>query len=304
MMFFSCGFSFGQSNYMAYAVNMENIQNLFKAEKYEAANDPIGDCRGAPSKDKVHVLFIGNSLTFINDMPQILQKMLDEDSANIRIHQSTFGGMSLSGHLSDVIISRSTDEIFTRKKLPGEHTESEIKLEERKWDFIILQTGTVGILIPEYRDLKVSIAVADFKKRSKNLNCKFFLFKTWPTKEAYPRNYCYPKSFIDNSLDKDRYCAPLIENLDDEMKLIDNGYDLVAAKNEISTSANGEKFYDVMKNYPDLELLEDESHPNKYGAFLNACIFYQIITVKKATELAFNGNIDIKTAKLLKMIAE
>ena len=69
-------------------------------------------------------------------------------------------------------------------------------------------------------------------------------------------------------------------------------------------SDNGNKFYEVLTNYPEIELYEDDSHPNKYGAFFIFCIFYQILTNKKASELKFTGEIEPKIAELLKQIAE
>jgi hypothetical protein len=60
----------------------------------------------------------------------------------------------------------------------------------------------------------------------------------------------------------------------------------------------------VRTKYPEIELYEDESHPNENGAFLNACIFYQMLTDKKASDLIYNGKIEPKTAKKLKQIAE
>jgi hypothetical protein len=69
-------------------------------------------------------------------------------------------------------------------------------------------------------------------------------------------------------------------------------------------SDNGNKFYEVLTKHPEIELYEDDSHPNKYGAFLNACVFYQMLTDKKASELKFNREIEPKTAELLKQVAK
>lgn len=79
---------------------------------------------------------------------------------------------------------------------------------------------------------------------------------------------------------------------------------MVAKENNLLKSDNGNKFYEVRTKYPEIELYEDTSHPNKYGSFLNACIFYQMLTNKKASNLNYNGVIEPNTAKLLKKIAE
>lgn len=228
----------------------------------------------AKSKEKINVLFIGNSLTYYYDMPQTLQKMINETNSNFSIEQSTFPGMSLDGHLNSIIESRNENGgISTRQKVDGEITETEIKLKEKKWDIIILQTGAVNVLIPENREIKINKAVSDIKDLANNPNCDFILFSTWPSKNEYPEQYCYPSRMIDKSIEKDRCCSPSLENLEQETKLINESYDLVAQKNSLLKSDNGNKFYEVLTKHPEIELYEDDSHPNKYGAFLNACVF-------------------------------
>jgi hypothetical protein len=67
--------------------------------------------------------------------------------------------------------------------------------------------------------------------------------------------------------DKEKCCSPTLENLEQETKLINESYDLVAQKNSLLKSDNGTKFYEVLTKHPEIELYEDDSHPNKYGGF-------------------------------------
>lgn len=62
---------------------------------------------------EVNVLFVGNSLTYYNDMPQKLQGMLDEQNSNIKIDQITYPGFSLSRHLNNMIVSKSENGVNT-----------------------------------------------------------------------------------------------------------------------------------------------------------------------------------------------
>jgi hypothetical protein len=254
--------------------------------------------------EKVNVLFIGNSLTYYHDMPETLQKMVNETNSNFTIEHSTFPGMPLHGHLNDIIESRTENGINTRQKQEEEKTLTEIKLSERDWDIVILQEGTVRLLIPEAKEYKVETAIARIKNRISNQDCKFILFKTWPSKEKYPKQYCYSKWSINHSLENDKYCSPQIENLEQEIELINESYDSVAEKYGLITSENGNKVYEILTEYPEINVYEDDIHPNKYGAFINACVFYQMITNKKASELKYIGEIEPKTAELLKNISE
>jgi hypothetical protein len=169
------------------------------------------------SSEALNVLFIGNSLTFFYDMPQTLQEMLNETHPNIKIDESTFPGMSLSNHVSSIITSRTENGISVRKKEEGETTETEKKIAERNWDIIILQTGTVSVLIPKNRDLKVNKAISEIKKLASNPKCKFILFNTWTSKKKYPKEYCYSGKSIDKTVEDFDFCSPIIENLEQEI---------------------------------------------------------------------------------------
>ena len=259
--------------------------------------------REHPNRE-VNVLFIGNSLTYYHQMPETVQKMIDETNLNIKIEQITYPGMSLSGHLDNIIELRTENSIETRKKQDGELTETEKKIAEKDWDLIVLQEGTVRLLIPEAREYKVIPAIAEIKKRLKNPTCKIILFQTWPSKKEYPKQYCYSKWAINHSLEKETYCSPKIENLEQEIKLINEAYEIVAEENGLIKSENGNKFYELITKHPEVELYEDNIHPNKYGSFLNACIFYQLITGKKAAGLKYNAAIEPTIATLLKKAAK
>ena len=254
--------------------------------------------------EEVNVLFIGNSLTYYHEMPQTVQTMLNETDPNIKIEQSTFPGMSLSWHLENIIESRTEDNINTRKKFEGEKTETEIKISEKKWDVIILQEGTVNILIPEVRDLAVNKAIGKIKELVDNPECRFIFFTTWPSERPYPKEYCRDGGRIDKSLDEMQdYCSPKIENYEQEYELINNGHSLVAKQNVMEKSDNGNLYRMVRENKPDLALLEDPIHPNANGAFLNACEFYELLSGKKASNLKVVGQIEPKISEYLKNVA-
>lgn len=61
------------------------------------------------------VLFIGNSLTYYNSMPEMLKEMLADGGDLVNIEQSTFPGMSLSAHLDNIIVAQTEGGVSTRK---------------------------------------------------------------------------------------------------------------------------------------------------------------------------------------------
>lgn len=258
------------------------------------------ESKNEKQSQEINVLFIGNSLTYYNDMPQMLQKMMNETNPNIKIDQITFPGMSLNDHLNKVIESQSGDNLKTRSKKPDEITETEKKIKEKDWDIIILQTGGVSVLIPESVQYKINPAI----ERIKNLattNTRLILFNTWTTNIEFPKKYCYRGIQLDPSLERMKeFCSPSIEDENDYLFKLNSSYKSIAENFGLEKTDHGDVFQRVFKKHPELEILEDEMHPSKLGAFLSACIFYEMITKKDASELEYTADLDSKKSEVLK----
>lgn len=256
-------------------------------------------------KDKgIKVLFIGNSLTYYNDMPEMLQKMMNETNPNIIIDHITFPGMSLDAHLNTIIESQSEDNLKTRSKKPDEITLTEKKIKEKNWDIIILQTGGVSVLIPESVHYKINPAIEKIKNLI-SADTKLILFNTWPTILDFPKKFCYRGIQIDPSLERmEEFCSPTIEDERDYLIQLNSNYDSIAKNLGLEKTNHGNVFYRVLKTYPELEILEDDMHPSNLGAFLSACIFYEMITEKDATVLEYSADLDIKKAEVLKRMVK
>lgn len=65
-------------------------------------------------------------------------------------------------------------------------------------------------------------------------------------------------------------------------------------------SQNGELYYKFELEYP---IQNIDSHPTSSGTFINACIFYVLISQKESNKLQFNGDLDLKNATLIKQFA-
>jgi hypothetical protein len=258
-------------------------------------------CKSFDEEKDIKVLFIGNSLTYYNQMPELLQSMLDETDPNIKTEVITFPGMSLNRHLGSVF--NINDEEILDKYISSLLTPTEQKILESEWDVVVLQTGTVQLLIPEAKEYLVNSAIQKTIKLINNPSTKILLFNTWPSLDSYPKKYCYPGMIINRMLEhNENYCSPTIQNLEEELELINSAYQNIADRNGIIKTNHGDFYYLISQQYPKIKLLEDEIHPSREGAFLNASIFYQILTGKKANKLKYNGKIDKETANILKNI--
>ena len=249
---------------------------------------------------EVNVLFIGNSLTYYNDMPQILQDMVNETDPDIKIEQVSYPGFSLYAHLENIIEESSEDNVKTRKKGEGEVTATEKRIQEKNWDIIVMQTGGVNILIPEIKNLKVDPAIQEILNLS-NCQSKYVLFNTWTTKIDYPKEYCYPAVVVDRyAKPGEKICSPKISDEKNYAQLLESGYKELSSKNNLILTKHATLFERVREKHPNLDLLEDDMHPSRKGAFLSAAIFYELLTGKKANKLKYKADLNTEIATLLK----
>ncbi len=166
---------------------------------------------------------------------------------------------------------------------------------------VIIQEGTVRVLIPEAKDSLVSPAIQKIKALVPNENCRFILFHTWASNGSkYPKDYCCSSFLITKKLDGPKYCSKNITSLAQEVFLIDEAYTAVVKSNNIEKSNNGNIAYDFEKNHPEIKIYDDDQHPSLAGAFLNACVFYEMLTGKKAKNLKFNGSLNPTTSQNIK----
>jgi hypothetical protein len=94
-------------------------------------------------------------------MPEMLQKMFDLAKLNYNVSKSTFPGMSLSDHISQMTVIGKNNTVTSYDKGEGDTTETERVLQSKNWNYIVLQDGTVRFL---YRQRKFTWLYRPLKK--------------------------------------------------------------------------------------------------------------------------------------------
>lgn len=108
----------------------------------------------------LHILFIGNSLTYSNDMPEMVERMAAADGVEVVTETVAFPGFSLEDHLRD---GRAL------KALRG-----------RKWDVVVLQQGPSSL--DESRLLLIRDAKA-FAAHARAAGCgTVAVLNVWPAR--------------------------------------------------------------------------------------------------------------------------
>lgn len=109
-----------------------------------------------PAFSATRVLFIGNSLTYANDLPSMVVKLAKAEKRELVTKTLAFPDYSLEDHLND------------RRTLAA--------LRER-WDFIVLQQG------PSAMEESRTLLLRDIKRiAEKARDAKLVLFMVWPSR--------------------------------------------------------------------------------------------------------------------------
>lgn len=219
------------------------------------------------------VLFIGNSYTYVNDLPGMIKQMGESTRDLMDYEEVTSGGASFSQHCS------SSGAIE--------------KIGQGGWDAVVLQGQSQEPSFPwsqfaeETYPYACQLADAVYEK---NDCAEVIFYMTWGRKNGDS----YNAQFFDS--------LATYEGMDD---LLCARYTYMARENNASVSPVGKVWRKLRAEHPDIELYQsDESHPSAFGSYAAACAFYTLIFRKDPTSIATDLSIDAATAQTIREVAK
>ena len=254
----------------------------------------------------INILFIGNSLTYSNNMLQMLKEMINERKINMKIDNITPGGFSLANHIKtngSIHFSMTSMKIgtTTKEKILSEH-----------WDIVVLQEATLVCLIPEEREYSSEPAIKILDQTIKDAKAKTVLFQLYTCQE-YPVKYCHSQATV--SIDclipiphgnlKNYYCSDSFRSSSDEFHVIETFYNKIGKKIGADIVKIGYGFELCKKKYPEITLYESKSndHPSKEGAYLIACMFLKYFTKTDIEKIKYSGSLNVSEARKLRKLS-
>ena len=225
------------------------------------------------SQQKKEVLFIGNSYTYVNDLPTLVEQIALTFGDTLIHDSSTPGGANFSMHSAN--------------------SQTISKINQQVWDYVILQAQSQEpSLSPGYVNTNVYPAVQtliDIIEQS-SLCIEPMFFMTWGRKYGDAGN-CVPWPPV---------CTYL--GMQEQLRL---RYLDFAFIHNASCAPVGMAWKQSIAQDSALNLFSpDNSHPSIYGSYLAACTFYTSIFKKSPIGSSFWPNsIDSITAYNLQQIA-
>jgi len=227
----------------------------------------------AKAADTLRVLFIGNSYTAVNNLPQVFKDMAASTGQVIITDESTPGGYTFQQH--------STNATTLNKISAG------------NWDYVVLQEQSQ---YPSFPDAQVATEVfpyahiLDSLVKAQNPCAQTVFYMTWGRKNGDAMN-CpgWPP-----------VCTYL--GMDSLLRL---RYIQMAAANGGVVSPAGAVWRYLRATAPGIELYSgDESHPVMAGTYAAGCAFYAALLRKDPTEITYTGGLSATVANQIKAAAK
>lgn len=258
-------------------------------------------CYAQPSAPRRDILFVGNSLTYYHKMPQTLQQLiLASGDSSIHISQSTFPGLSLQQHCQ---LMPENGE--WRAARVGETPPSLQRIREGNYTQVILQDGTMNLLIPQAKEYFVKPYVDTLTQLIRSRGGQSVLYQAYPLGN-YPQQYCYPCILISRDIETDACCSVIFNQEKQEFNVLAAAYRELARKTQSTIAPVGQAFVLCQEQHPEIPLLMSatDSHPSPAGAYLIACVFYTHLLDKPVSGNTFFAALPPEQAQKLQAIAD
>jgi hypothetical protein len=227
---------------------------------------PAAERAGAPTQVRLHALFVGNSLTYVNDLPGTLQRFAAEAPlhAALTVHSVMGGGATLADHWSRGEAVRALRELHP--------------------DVVVLQGQSVEPLVQP--DAFAEHA-ALLKAEADNVHVETVLFSTWARPAGDP---FYRESVSGGS--------PEVM----QMRL-DQAYTALAAQLGATLAPVGPAFVRARRDAPVVALLDGTQHPTPAGTYLAAAVFYRVLFHDSPVGSTYLGGLPRSWAAALQRVA-
>ena len=236
-----------------------------------SANSFSQDKDKEEAKDTTRILFIGNSYTFMNDLPGTFKKLAESGGETVITDISAIGGTTLAKH------SKNKNTIN--------------KIKKGDWDYVVLQEHSLGTLVDSFRVRYTYPAIEYLDSLIKLQKAKTLLYMTWGRKTGGQQTL--------DSLKTKNY-----KDYFEMQSVIEKSYRDLSKKFGARIVPAGLAWQNVVRRYYFADLWqEDLSHPNVEGTYLNACVFYATIFGKSPVGLSYTDGIDKNYAKFLQETA-
>lgn len=219
------------------------------------------------------VLFLGNSYTYVNDLPKTIADMALSTGDTLIYDSNCPGGYTLQGHSTNAT--------------------SLSKIAQGNWDYVVLQEQSQYPSFPIHQvetDVFPYAHQLDSLIHVSNPCAQTVFYMTWGRKNGDASN-CSSWPPV---------CT--YEGMDSMLRL---RYEMMANANHATLSPVGVVWKYLRTNSPLLDLYQsDESHPSEAGTYAAACCFYTVFFRKDPTVITFKSTLALADGSSIRNAAK
>ncbi len=222
----------------------------------------FANCTDDPNCTRV--LFIGNSYTYVNDLPGTFASLAKSGGHRVEIDVLAQGGMTLAQHV--------------------QATETVDKLKSTRWNFVILQEQSEIPSVMAMRNAQMYPPARTLVSLIRENGAEPIFFLTWAHRDGWRENG--------------------ISNYEVMQQNIDDGYMSIVHELDALAAPVGVAWSEAIRQNPRAPLWQaDGSHPTFQGTYLAACVFYAVIFQQSPEGLSYQNKLTKAEAQWLQKIA-
>lgn len=210
------------------------------------------------------VLFVGNSYTYVNDLPTTFADLAVSGGRNVEAGMVASGGETLAQHA----VARETLD----------------KIASASWTFVVLQEQSETPTSSAGRSSMMYPAARTLAARVKAAGAQTMFFMTWAH--------------------RDGMAVAGAGTYESMQLAIDDGYISIADELRAAIAPVGFTWFVVRREHPEISMWQDDgSHPTASGTYLAACVFYAAIFRQSPEGLAYFDGLSSQDARVLQAAA-
>lgn len=221
-----------------------------------------------PGQEGVRVLFVGNSYTEVNSLPQMVQQVAESMGETIEWQSNTPGGCTFRQHCSN----RSMELV-----------------RQGGWDYVVLQEQSQ---LPSFPQGQVEAEVFPYAERLVDSVYRYspcaepVFYMTWGHKDGDARNAVY---------------FPVLGTYEGMDSMLCLRYMFMAQAFDASLCPVGRVWRRLREQHPEVELYQsDGSHPTVAGSYAAACAFYTLFFHRDPDSIVYAAGLDASVAQTIR----
>jgi len=225
----------------------------------------------AYDSDTLKVLFIGNSYTYTNDMPNLFAEIARAAGEHVVVDVSAQGGYTLTQHVT--------------------YDPTLAKLAKKGWNYVILQEHSQIPTIDFYRRAARWPAAVQLSRLAKAVGSRVGLYMTWGRK--FGGQQCIST-----------YCSAAFRDFFQMQDTLASAYNALGKQDSATVVPVGRAWALAFARNSSIDLWDtDNSHPTLKGSYLTACVFYSFLFNASPVGNSFTGGLDTAVALFLQQTA-